>query len=1134
MRPFSRLVCAAALAAGLFPAAAASAQVDARLLRHPDVSATHVAFVYAGDIWVLPKEGGTAMRLSSPAGEESFPRFSPDGASLAYSANYHGNVDVYVVPTMGGLPRRLTHHPIEDQVLDWTPDGREVLFASARASGRQRFDQLWQVSAQGGMPERLPLAYAEFASWSPDGRRLAFTTKSRLHRTWKRYRGGMNADLAIWDLAANEATTVAPHDANDELPMWHGDRLYFLSDRGAERRYNLWAYDPASEEARQLTRYADDDVHYPAIGPQEIVFEVGGRLHLFDLASEETRTVGVRVVTDRATLQPTMRNAGRLTEWAAPSPSGKRVLVGARGEVFSLPAEHGPVLNLTATSGVAERYPVWSPDGEWLAWFSDESGEYDLVIRPAGGPAAAAKTVSLGPGFRYPPTWSPDSRRLAFVDHAQVVWVHDRETGGTARVDQLQWSTHDGLQAFGPSWSPDGRWLAWGMELGSRAFAGAIGLYDVERGETHQVTSGYYGDAFPAFDPEGKYLYYLSSRTLRPVYGDVDTSWVYANSATLVAVPLQAETPSPLAPRNDVEGEEEDEDEDENGEDGDEDGEEGDDEADASDPGDQPDARAGNAGKATEEAAGGDEEPPAPVEIDVDGFEERAVVLPPTGGNLGQLAAAKGKLVYLRRPLAGSGPDAPSALVFYDLEEREEKTVLPDVDAFDLAAGGEKLLVQKDETWTVVALAPDQKLDPAKALAVAGLETRVDPAAEWRQIFLDAWRFQRDYFYDPNMHGVDWDAVREHYARLLEDAVTRGDVNFILGEMIAELDASHAYRGGGDVDQPPARQTGLLGVDWEVADGAYRVARIVRGGPWDAEVRSPLDDPAVEVDEGDWVLAVNGVPLDPEREPWTALDGLAGAPVTLTVNDRPTAQGARDVLVRTLTLEEDLRLRHLEWIEGNRQLVAEASGGRVGYVYVPDTGVDGQTELVRQFRAQFNLPGLVIDERFNSGGQIPDRFIELLDRPPLAFWARRAAADWPWPPVAHFGAKAMLINGWSGSGGDAFPAYFRAAGLGPIVGTRTWGGLIGISGNPGLIDGGGVTVPTFRMYLPDGTWFREGHGVEPDIHVPEDPVAVEQGRDPQLLRAVAEVVKQLENSGAPRVPARPGYEDRWGVGAGAR
>ena len=1122
MRSIHRLSLGAALVLGLLCPAVATAQVDARMLRHPDVSSTHIAFVYAGDIWIVGKEGGTAMRLSSPGGEESFPRFSPDGASIAFSGNYHGNVDVYVMPTRGGLPRRLTHHPIDDRMLDWYPDGDAVLFASARASGRQRFSQLYRVSTEGGLPERLPLAYAEFASFSPDGGRLAFTTKSRIHRTWKRYRGGMAADLWVWDRARDEAHPVAADPANDELPMWHGETLYFVSDRGPERRYNLWAHDLGTGATRQLTRFTDDDVAYPGLGPQEIVFQAGGRLHLLDLASEETRPVDVKVVSDRSTLQPAMRKAGHLVEWGTPSPSGKRVLVGARGEVFSLPAEHGPVLNLTSSSGVAERYPTWSPDGEWLAWFSDESGEYDLVVRPAEGPAEARKVASLGPGFRYPPFWSPDSRRIAFIDQAQVLWVYDREEDRVTRVDQQRWATHGALANFRPAWSPDGRWLAWAKDL-EDPFAQAIALLDTRSGKVHQVTSGYYGDGAPAFDPEGKYLYYLSSRALTPVYGDVDNSWVYPNSTTLVAVSLKADQASPIAPRNDVEGEEED-DEDEDEEAGE--GEKGKDGKDAKEGKDGKDGKDGEDGKDGKDE---DDAPPEPVEIDLAGFEERAVVLPPAGANYRRLSAAEGKVVYLRGPVAGSDEEAPSALVFFDLEEREEKTVLPDVDDYELAADGDKLLVVKDGGWAVVDLAPEQKIEPEKVLATADLETRVDPAAEWRQIFLDAWRFERDYFYDPNMHGVDWQAVRKHYGALLEDAVTRSDVNFVLGEMIGELDASHTYRGGGDLEQPPARAAGLLGVDWELADGAYRVARIVRPGQWDAEVRSPLLESGVGLEEGTWVLAANGVPLDPSREPWAAFDGMAGEPVLLTVNDRPTADGARDVLVRTLTLEEDLRLRHLAWIEANRRQVAQASGGRVGYVYVPNTGLEGQTELVRQFRAQFARQGLVVDERFNSGGQIPDRFVELLDRPPLAFWARRDGADWPWPPVAHFGPKAMLINGWSGSGGDAFPAYFRAAGLGPLVGTRTWGGLIGISGNPQLVDGGTVTVPTFRMYQPDGAWFREGHGVEPDIEIPEDPVAVEHGRDPQLLRAVAEVVRQLEE-GAPRVPGRPAYEDRWGAG----
>ncbi|MEX1051149.1 MAG: PDZ domain-containing protein, partial [Gemmatimonadales bacterium] len=506
--------------------------------------------------------------------------------------------------------------------------------------------------------------------------------------------------------------------------------------------------------------------------------------------------------------------------------------------------------------------------------------------------------------------------------------------------------------------------------------------------------------------------------------------------------------------------------------------------------------------------------------IVVDGFEQRLVVLPMEAGNYTDLYAVAGKVVYRRLPRSGSG-GTMSPIAYWDLAERKEQTVLPDADAFVLASAGTKLLVRDGERWAVVELKPDQKFE--NPLRVGEMEATVDPRAEWRQVFSDAWRFQRDYFYDANMHGVDWNAMRTRYSALIEQSVTRWDVNFVLGELIAELNASHTYRGGGDLEQAPSRGVGLLGVDWEVANGAYRIARIIDGAPWDAEVRSPLARPGVNVRAGEYVLAVNGVRLDPARDPWAAFAGLAGRAVELTVNRRPTMDGARTVVIETLT--DETRLRHLAWIEANRRRVAEATSGRVGYVYVQSTGIDGQTELVRQFAAQLHTDALIVDERFNSGGQIPDRFIELLDRDPLVFWAVRDGRDWQWPPAGHFGPKVMLINGWSGSGGDAFPHYFRQRGLGPLIGERTWGGLIGITGAPALVDGGNVTVPTFRQYDPDGTWFPEGHGVEPDIPVVDDPAQLARGVDPQLERAIAEILRLLE-ANPPARANRPPYERR--------
>lgn len=1088
------------------------AGIDARMLRMPDVSAKEIVFVYAGDIWIVPKAGGVAHRLSSPEGEESFPRFSPDGTQIAYSANYDGNSDLYVVASTGGVPRRVTHHPMADRMLEWYPGGETILYSSPMESGRQRFNQLFRVSASGGLPERLPVPFGEFAAVSPDGKTLAFTQRTRDFRTWKRYRGGMAPDIWLFNLDTFASENITRSQSNDSHPMWHGSTLYFLSDRGPEKRYNIWAYDLDRKSMRQVTKLSEVDIHFPAIGPEEIVYEAGGRLYLLSLKDSKVREVEVDVVTDQRTLRPRSENVGRALSSADISPTGKRAVFEARGEVFTVPAEHGVLRNLTRDSGVAERTPAWSPDGEWVAYWSDRSGEYELTLRKADGTGEEQKLTRLGPGFRYTPFWSPDSKKIAFIDQAQRIQVLIRETGEVVQIDQGLYMAHGPLSGFRVSWSADSRWMAWAQDTPRRSRM--IVLYDLQNRSRHSVTSGYWDDSEPAFDPEGKFLYFLTSREMSPLYSDFDNSWVYTNSTRIAALVLQAEGTSPLAPRNDDETVKKDE--------------KGEEKKEEKKP--EPGSEAGAAAPA-EEAGQAAEKPaspaakkndePKPVVIDLEGIEHRIVILPPAPGNYSTLYAAAGKVVYRRQPRTGSPQNAKSDLVYFDLKDRDEKTVLAGVDWYKLSADRNKVLVRSDRNWGILDLKPSQKLD--KPLRVAEMETTVDPKAEWRQIFNDAWRIQRDYFYDPNMHGVDWNAMRERYGRLLEDCVTRWDVNFVLGELIAELDASHTYRGGGDTESSRQRAVGLLGVDWALENGAYRIRRIIKGAPWDTEIRSPLAEPGIGVKEGDYVLAVNGIPIDTSRDPWAAFQGMAGQTVQLTVNGEPGFEGSRTVLVETLRAED--RLRHLEWIEGNRKRVEEASGGRVGYIYVPSTGFDGQSELARQFYAQFDKPGLIIDERFNSGGQIPDRFIELLNRPAVSYWAVRDGKDWQWPPVAHFGPKAMLINGWSGSGGDAFPYYFRQAGLGPLIGGTTWGGLIGISGTPALVDGGSVTSPTFRMYGVDGKWFEEGIGVRPDIDVVEDPTLMARGTDPQLERAIQEVMKQLEQN-PPAKPDRPAYENR--------
>jgi tricorn protease len=1079
-----------------------NAQVDARMLRQPAVSNTHIAFVYAGDIWIVPKGGGLAGRLSSPKGEESFPRFSPDGSQIAFSGDYDGNIDIYVMPAIGGNPLRITHDPAPDRLLEWYPDGDHLLYASPLESGSQRFNQLYKVPKKGGLPEKLPVPYGEFGALSPDGKMLAYTSMSQDFRTWKYYRGGWAPDIWLFNLQDLSARNITNNPANDSIPMWHGRTVYFLSDRGPGGRYNIWAYELDGGKTRQVTHFAEFDIHFPSIGPSDIVFEAGGQLYLLDLKSEKSKEVKVQVVTDNSTLKPRMENVTKLIHNYGISPTGKRAVFEARGDIFTVPEEHGMIVNMTRSSGVADRYPAWSPDGKNVAFWSDRSGEYELTIASADGSGGEQTLTSLGPGFRYGLYWSPDSKKLAFVDQAMSILLYDRDAKQVKRVDKGLWMFQGDLDRFVVNWSSDSRWMAYSRGMENRNEA--VFLYDFNSGENHQVTSGFYDSARPCFDPEGKYLYFFSNRSFRPSYSDMDNSWIYANSTVIVAVPLRADVPSPLAPRNDEEGKPP----------------EGGKEKAAGEQASAKEAQAGET-KTEQKKTGEAEKTKGPVNIDLQSFEERAVILPPKPGNFTKLAAVSGKVLFLREPRTGSLPDQKGDLVYYDLKERKEETVLEGVDDFLLSTDEKKFLARKDDAFAILELKPKQKIE--KTLRTKELEASVDPVREWRQIFDDVWRFERDYFYDPNMHGVDWKAMKERYGRLLDNAVTRWDVNYVIGEMIAELNASHTYRGGGDTETALQRGVGMLGVNWALENNAYRIKTIIRGAPWDDDVRSPLLEPGIGVKEGDYVLAVNDAPMDTNKDPWAAFQGLADQTVQLTVNDRPTVEGARKVLVKTLSGEEGLRNRN--WVEANRRRVDEATAGRVGYIYVPDTGIAGQNELVRQWRAQFNKEGLIIDERFNSGGQIPDRFVELLGRKLFSFWAVRDGKDWQWPPVANFGPKVMLINGWSGSGGDAFPHYFREAGLGPLIGMRTWGGLIGISGVPTLIDGGGVTAPSFRMYSADGKWFAEGHGVDPDIEVVDDPGQLAKGRDPQLERGIQEVMRLLSQRAAPK-PLRPAYQNR--------
>ncbi len=1093
---------------------------DARMLRFPDVSAELIVFSYAGDLWTVPREGGTARRLSSPKGDEMFPKFSPDGQLIAFSGNYDGNTDVYVVGAQGGQPHRLTHHSASDLVVEWYPDGRNILYRSGMVSPSNRFNRFFKQSIEGGLPQTLPLPYAELGSFSPDGSQIVYQFISREFRTWKRYKGGMASDLWLYDFLNNSAEKLTDFAGTDAVPMWHEDTIYFLSDRGDNQKLNIWAYSLRTKRFRQVTDFDEYDVKWPSLGPDAIVFQNGGKLYLLDLATEKSKSIQVKVPDDLPHVRTELKSVSNLIQDFSLSPTGKRALFEARGEVFTVPEKHGSVRDLTNTSGIAERYPAWSPDGKWIAYFADTTGEYELYLRSGDGKGQPRQVTEDGKAFRYNPVWSPDSKLIAFSDKTGSLFIVDVNDGDVTFVDKDEWSR---MSSY--AWSPDSRWLTYSKNGANRH--GNIMIYDVNDSTVRQVTSDFYEDTGPIFDVEGKYLFFRSNRSFSPVYGDMDSTWIYPNSTQLYAVTLSAETASPLAPRSDeeeIKGEEKKAEKEDEGQKS----EKGSDEI--SDPNDT--GKAVDAAKDDQKEDNGKKDKkkdePEPVKIDFDGFEQRVVELPIRAGNYGGLASVKGKLLFARYMPAGArrSGEPGGTLLYYDLKEREEKTVVDNIDSYDLSADGKKIIYKSRSTYGIIDVGENKKVGDGK-IDSGDLKAWINPREEWKQIFTEAWRVERDFFYDPNMHGVDWPAMKERYGALLPYLADREDLNYIIGEMIAELNSSHTYVRGGDMEQPDRLNVGLLGCDFELDkdNDAYRISKIYEGATWIAEPRSPLKAPGIDVNEGDYLLAVNGRPMDTSLDPWAAFQGLAGQTVTLTVGPTPDVNDANDILVQPMGSE--FRLRNLAWIQGHREKVDEATQGRVGYIYVPDTSINGQNELVRQFVPQWNKDALIIDERFNSGGQIPDRFIELLNRPIYNYWARRDNRDWQTPSLANNGPKVMLINGWSGSGGDAFPYYFREAGLGPLVGTRTWGGLIGISGNPQPIDGGSITVPTFGMYEEDSQWSVEGYGVDPDYEVENAPDEMVAGRDPQLETAIAVALKQLEKQ-PPKRPRKPTYPNRSG------
>jgi tricorn protease len=1084
----------------LFIAFAASgfAQISAKLMRQMDVSDTHIAFVFAGDIWLVGRDGGQAVQLTRSPGEESWPKFSPDGSRIAFSANYNGSTDIYVMPVTGGIPTRVTYRSFADRMVDWHPDGKRILFASAGDTGRGP-NQFYLVSAEGGLPERLPVPYGELASFSPDGNKLAYITRITENYPFKRYRGGLTSDIIVFDLVNMSAENITNRRSIDGKPAWSGNTIYFLSDQAENMRINLWAYDTRTKTERQLTNFDDFDISYMSAGKDRLVFEMGGMLHVMDLATNQYKPVDVYVVSDLAPEMARNVNVGSRISNMSPSPDGKRVIFEARGELFNVPVSDGFTLNLTRSSGAFDQSPAWSHDGKHIAFWSDMSGEYEIYLLESEGSKPPRKLTSRGSGFGYALYWSPDNKKIAFIDEKNDISVLDVETGKLQVAGNTYWNVGHGSKFGYPiSWSPDSKWIA--FTIGLENAQEAIFVYHVSEGKLHQVSSGFYNDGNPVFSPDGKYLYYFTQRNFSAVYSALgDGTWVYPNATQLAALSLTPTVSSLLAPKNDVVSV-----------------------AAASTSTETASSNSGRRDSKPEEK----KEEGVKVEIDFTDIESRLVILPPKPGNLGRLSAIDGKIIYVRFPNSGSGESAAS-LVFYDIKEREEKTIMAEVNNYKLTSDGKSILVGSSNRFGIIKPDPGQKVD--KPISTANMSMQLIPREEWTQVFNDTWRRYRDFFYDPDMHQVDWDGLRQRYGALLADARTRWDVTNLQSNLIAELSAGHTYSSGGDTESVTPQQTGFLGIDWGLDGKGFFIKNIVRPAAWSAETRSPFDLPGVDVKAGDYILTVNGVALDTTKDPYAAFSGLSGKTAVLSVSRSGKPEDAKNLVVECLSPGAENNLRYLAWIERNRQMVDELSGGRLGYIYMSNTSGRGQLELVSMFYGQLHKEGFIIDERFNGGGQLADRFLELLTRPVVYNLHWRAGRDHTNPIKTNTGPMGMLINGWAGSGGDGLPWAFKVLEAGPIVGERTLGILIGPATGHSLIDGGGITVPDARLYDNAGHWFWEGSGVEPDIEVWDDPNLLIKGRDPQMERVVEEVMKLLE-ANPPRMTPAPPHEDRTAPG----
>ncbi len=1052
-----------------------------RLVRNPSLSATSIAFEYANDIWVVPRSGGEAKRITSFQGQETSPRFSPDGQWLAFSAEYAGNTDVHVAPAGGGEPSRLTWHPGADVVQGWTPDGRRIVFASGRTNAPSG-SRFWTVGMDADMPQALPMPRAYQGSFSPDGRRFAYRMPNEWDEEWRNYRGGQNRPVWILDMDDYDVEEVGPWEGSEDgQPVWIEQTVYFLSDR--DWAANVWGYDTGTKQLRQITHFTDFDVKTLGTDGTTLVLEQAGWIHTLDPASGQAQRVEIRVRGDFPWLTPSWEGvANRLTN-AQLSATGKRAIFEARGEIFTVPAEEdADWRNLTRSPGTSERTPAWSPDGRHVSWFSDASGEYRLVIAPQDGIGERREITMPDPRFYYTPAWSPDSKRILFTDTDLRLWLVDVERGEAKHIDTDAWMVP--TRSLDPVWSPDSRWIAYAKRLDNLLHA--IFVYSVETGQTHQLTDGYSDATAPAWDASGKYLYFLAGTDFGLNTGWLDmTSYDRPASRGVYLAVLKQADASPFLP---VKGDEA-----------------GDTAASAGA------APARVTGAASDSTGRRTSTRDVRVDIDFDGIDRRIVPVPVPQRDYRSLqAGAEGMIFYLESSPGGGQGGSGTTLRRYNVREREAAEFATGAQFYTLSADRKKVLYRSGQNWSVVDSDRAPPAASAGRIDVAGLRMRVDPRAEFEQMFHEGWRFQRDYLYVDNMHGVDYARTMAMYEPMLAHVAHRTDLNYLLDWMGGEVAVGHSFVRGGDNPDVPEYPVGLLGADFEIANGRYRIAKIYTGELWNPSVRAPLAEPGIAVSQGDYLLEVNGVEVIPPATPYRLFEGTANRQTTLRVGPDPDGQGSRLVTVVPVSSEGQLRQR--EWIESNRRKVDELSGGRLAYVWLPNTGQGGYTNFNRYYFAQQDREGAVIDERFNGGGSAADYIVDLLARQPHGYFNNPVGERRPFtsPAAGIWGPKVMIINEMAGSGGDLMPYMFRYYDVGPLVGTRTWGGLVGTWDTPPLLDGGVMIAPRGGFFDIDGDWSVENEGVAPDIVVEMMPKDVIAGHDPQLERAVQEAMRLLE------------------------